>query len=997
MVETTMLSQSNIEKIVEFANLAHQDDTYEMECIIARYIKHSPGTSKDTFMRVLNMCRTKSCQGSNWKSIKERSKTLDISIIDTHYRITILGEHNINLYLRTDSLKDLEKGSWYVLEKERIPGGHGVHDMDELPVACRVTLKRELPVEQNDAKFAMILANWDNHLKTFRCKNRYSYLYDDKYSVDLTAVRGNTFQAKKIRQSTALTSREQYEIEIEYVPDICKSLNNENCTFDIDSWQTLFSTILCSYLDTWKLSHKSILKDVEHQYYSVISGNREHDIKISKNYLYKLGPQVVSLSLQRLIDQLQIKSKSFYVCPKSDGLRMTGFIHDDGELYLLGSRSSVFQPTGIMFSEERKYTVFDGELCTKNKNTDEDISHYLIFDCYWNNDEDIRQKPFSERLQICDDIMNDLIEVKTPDIKGHPLPQIKTKSFIPCDDLFESCKKCFYNIDIHIYENDGLIFTPNESVGGDLLWQNANTNKFVKTGVEFQKMLKWKDTTFNSIDFKVDFLEDFERPVFNNGDSVLMKFKSCKLSVLVDEDEQKEFTANDYLAYSRLSVTEKNKLHNQEKTPKKRSKANAKEFVPMYPIDSKAAFVKLPVYDGRVRCKDKDDWSGSAISDGDIVEMVYDVDAEEEYRWTPIRIRKDKTEPNHFKVAQDIWKSYYVPVTKDMMIGNQPIPSSDDTNDVYYNTESKKGKDPIAKFHRLVVKDSIFQDTLSRTEGKTLLDLGSGQAGDLPRYLKYNARKVVGIDNSVDNLHRPGTGAYSRLRKSCFENKWDVSDNMKYLFAAADAGKSLADTANFHGMYKQFVDTHKSHFFAKKHTFDVATVFFAIHYFFKDITTLRSFIQNVADNVKVGGYFGGCCYDGNIIHEKLKTNDGMDLVFPNEQNNEMIRIIKNYEGDFDDSVESVGKEINVLVQSINTRHSEYLVNFDRLRYEMYFHGFELESSNNFEHYYNERQGTDPLSLSTKEQEASLKLNRVFIFKRVAETHEQEQINIMKKI
>ena len=54
--------------------------------------------------------------------------------------------------------------------------------------------------------------------------------------------------------------------------------------------------------------------------------------------------------------------------------------------------------------------------------------------------------------------------------------------------------------------------------------------------------------------------------------------------------------------------------------------------------------------------------------------MIYDVNADIYNRWTPIRVRKDKDTPNSYKTAIDIWKSYYMPVTLDIIKGNTNIP-----------------------------------------------------------------------------------------------------------------------------------------------------------------------------------------------------------------------------------------------------------------------------------------------------------------------------------
>ena len=60
-------------------------------------------------------------------------------------------------------------------------------------------------------------------------------------------------------------------------------------------------------------------------------------------------------------------------------------------------------------------------------------------------------------------------------------------------------------------------------------------------------------------------------------------------------------------------------------------------------------------------------------------------------------------------------------------------------------------------------------------------------------------------------------------------------------------------------------------------SFDVISCQFSLHYFFKDELTLRSFLQNISDNLKIStkeepktGFLIGTCYDGKKIFESFK-------------------------------------------------------------------------------------------------------------------------------
>lgn len=997
-----MLSEDDREYIQKFGDLAFENTNYELECLI-----NYPKPNRTNFAKVLELCRKKTCV-STWKCIKEKSVTLDIAIVGTRYRITIFGSHYVNKYVKTNTLDGLPRGSWCVIKKNfvildddddfykrvgcnLIPKDNNDNRAErELEnIGCKLNLKSEEPIDPNSPDFTVHLNNWDNIKKTFRLKKRYSFLVANKYSVDLTAVRTTSIKAKTVREANTLNGREFYEIEVEYLPDVEGDItSNESIRnkFDIESWTLLMNDILCEYLDSWHVYPIDVLCSAEDEYYNTLAGMEKSDIKNLS--VYNLNPQVVTLTMSRLRN-LEKETKDYFVCPKSDGLRMNGYISSNGELYLFGSKSSLWHPTGCRFDERHHGTIFDGELCrqmVENKN----IAHYLVFDCYWEDGTEIREKKFTERKATAISIIEDGFEINESLI-GVEF-NIEFKKFISCaDNLFGACRQCFEDIDKGIYENDGLIFTPNDKVGGSGLY-NSNDTKFVKSGVTFDKMLKWKDSHYNSIDFKVKFTRETEAPRILGNDYVLTKLKRCELYSLYTSEPQ-PFTYNDYQKFSAMSEDDKLKAiaENSEYYGKN---GKLKEFIPHSPVDTEAKVALIPIVDGRVRCKSGTTWTGSAISDGDIVEMIYDVNETPQNRWIPIRVRTDKSKPNAFNVAIDIWRSFYVPVSLEIMKGTDPVPSNAEEQDVYYNVDAKKNKirGNLRNFHTNCCKDRIFASTIGNTDGKRLLDLGSGKAGDLSRYIAYGVNEVVGVDNSVDNLHNSHDGAYRRLfnwfkdqnkdkHKKMHKNR-DGSEKLpdKVLFLAADVGKPLKDASSYHGEYKEIYKT--SNYFTEEHYFDAATVFFALHYFFKNTTTMRTFLKNVSDNVKIGGYFGGCCYDGQIIFDELKKNNGM-VSFSDSDGTELLRIIQNYKStDFPSSVESLGNEIRVLVQSIGAEHNEYLVNFDLLKKELYALGFvEVEEHcQNFKVYY-ETQAKNNIHMTEEEKRVSF-LNRAFVFKRI---------------
>ena len=61
------------------------------------------------------------------------------------------------------------------------------------------------------------------------------------------------------------------------------------------------------------------------------------------------------------------------------------------------------------------------------------------------------------------------------------------------------------------------------------------------------------------------------------------------------------------------------------------------------------------------------------IKDGDFVEMRFNQDAKNGCYWEPLRIRSDKSDPQFFTIANNVWNTIQEPITKDMIQGNYEI------------------------------------------------------------------------------------------------------------------------------------------------------------------------------------------------------------------------------------------------------------------------------------------------------------------------------------
>ena len=129
-----------------------------------------------------------------------------------------------------------------------------------------------------------------------------------------------------------------------------------------------------------------------------------------------------------------------------------------------------------------------------------------------------------------------------------------------------------------------------------------------------------------------------------------------------------------------------------------------------------------------------------------------------------------------------------------------------------------------------------------------------------------------------------------------------------------------------------------------KEGFDVVSCQFAIHYFFENHIKLHTFLRNVCEGCKVGGYFIGTCYDGSRVFNELRGVKEGESISEYKNGQKIWEIKKQYDRDeFKNDETSVGLAIDVFQETINKMFREYLVNFDYLTRIMKNYGFEVLS------------------------------------------------------
>jgi hypothetical protein len=421
-------------------------------------------------------------------------------------------------------------------------------------------------------------------------------------------------------------------------------------------------------------------------------------------------------------------------------------------------------------------------------------------------------------------------------------------------------------------------------------------------------------------------------------------------------------------------------------------------FYPTYPYDNEAHICNIMLRPDEAGVSQMMTIENDIIQDETIVEFSYDETKPVNWRWVPLRVRHDKTAEyraggknygNAYHVANNNWHSIHNPITPEMIMTGEDIPDELTNDDVYYNHSASAsggggggggGYDigggakiktltkSLRDFHNLYVKRKLILSVAK--PGNTLIDFAVGKGGDLPKWIAAKLGFVFGVDYSKDNLEHKFDGVCARYLdiKKTKHNvpaaifiHGDSSKEMRTGHAAISERYRLITRAIFgegakdasllgRGVYP--------HYGRVADGFDICSVQFAVHYFFENILKLHTFLQNVSECTKLGGYFIGTCFDGVRIFQALSRleNGGeisvMDGVGSaasaatgsDVEPRKIWSVTKKYhQAEFEPDSSSIGYEIEVFQESINKNTREFLVNFEYLTQLLENYGFDLVS------------------------------------------------------
>lgn len=845
-----------------------------------------------------------------------------------------------------------------------------------------------------------IIQNWSKNKKTFRYINRVTFSHPDypvMVDISISKQSGKNEKYYSVSDSGVFTNPEMYEIELEVnnrlIGPATKFKTNN---IIMESLRKVIKFVLCGLQGTNFPVSYSEQRNVLNSYMRLLHKDdfNPHKYIHAGNFL---GPSSFTLQMENIAAVNENSTEpnirnQFTVTDKADGDRHLLFINTDGKIYLINTNMDVIF-TGTLTKNEKVFgSLLDGELIYHDKKG-KFINLYAAFDIYYFNKQDVRALPFmpmlekgiktdktdkcrylflKKMIQQMEAVSVLQLNKKTDKVADVVLPITYThKRFYPENiekgDIFNACYGIIQKVENNLFEytTDGLIFTPAFlGVGSDTIGKAGPLSK-----ITWNYSFKWKPPQYNTIDFLISTIKtptgtDVVKSIFEDGMNMNLVNQVCEyktIQLLCTYSEKKHGTI--YLNPCQDIIDDnlpEYKVVNYE--DKNTNDAVPMQFYPIKPYDPTAGICNIMLRKDDNNISQMFTEENEVFGDNTIVEFSYNFINEHGWRWSPLRVRYDKTAEmlqgaknfgNAYHVATNNWKSIHNPITEEMITTGLNIPDMSVSDDVYYNKNTNDFKTQHMKdFHNLYVKKMLIKKTSRK--GDTLIDYACGKAGDLSKWVDAHLSFVFGIDISKDNLENRLDGACvryleTRKRKKNMPHALFVNGNSAYNIkngAAMLNDKAGQITKAIFGSGPKDESTIGKgvarQYGKGENGFNVSSCQFAIHYFFENPESLQGFMRNLSECTKIGGYFIGTCYDGKSVFQMLKKKKAGESILITEDGKKIWEVSKSYSTDvFEDDSSSIGYKINVYQESINNTIPEYLVNFDYLVRVMEDYGFKL--------------------------------------------------------
>uniref|UniRef100_A0A6C0DCL2 mRNA (guanine-N(7))-methyltransferase n=1 Tax=viral metagenome TaxID=1070528 RepID=A0A6C0DCL2_9ZZZZ len=911
--------------------------------------------------------------------MKEAPQLVKLNIcLSNDIRITLEGAGVIQAYCRDNRLTGKP---FTAMVKENIADAKPV---DITAYGIKAKLKREIPLAADDVRVKEALERWDSLGKHFRMIQRFEFVAPDGVPMrfDISIVRENAGRpARTFQEGRVASVPPRYEAEIELtakrekteVPVAVRTLIR-GIQWLVQGRQRSF--VLCS-VSAATYVRESLVRTFGSGLGSGSgSGSGRNRGRYNQPFRYP-APQPATLERRNMVTppepgvaNLVAMPGGYNVTDKADGLRSALFVSDNGRIFLIDGGGRVYA-TGKEAPKELAGLVLDGEWIRRDR-AGKQVSQYYAFDILADRggDTGVTGLPFAiagallgsaaaaGTRQARMSLAVNALGSATQTVRGVPPGQnlqvgMKTFRIVEggTDAIYrEAAAATLEDARQAPYMTDGLIFTPNAAAlpSGTGTWR---------------EQLKWKPASENTIDFLV--LVDRERgrdgkptsvdavgTKYREDSAQTVRFKTLRLFVGSARDAVFQDPRSAVLSGAPLPAS----LDEGE--------WREVEFKPSDPRDPMASISYVAIAE-----EQGSDSEGNIIraANGDIiqsdmiVEMAYMPERAPGWRWVPTRVRHDKTERwlaaqagaagsrrggtmNADWVANSIWNSIHNPVTEAAVRTGKVefCPAGPVAAAGAIGRSRGPGRDLIrvqcmTNFHDDWIKKRML---LGRTlaAGGAIADLATGNGSDLRLWLAAGAGRVLACDVSPPAINDPSDGAYSRLlskmialggRDRLPPVVYAVADEARRL-VTGEAGSEAEDQA----LLKASVTPEG---------YDVVSCMFGIHGMLRDSNTLAGFLTNLADLIKVGGYFVGCGLDGDTVAKALHTGAG--VVMGRDDAAEVWTITRRYGTGVGSIVPpsdaGLGLQFDLDFIAAGWSHQEYLVSWNYLQGRLAECGLEL--------------------------------------------------------
>jgi hypothetical protein len=930
------LSKITYNNLVSLIDNAKKNKNYELEARI--WNKNMELINEESYTRLfqkLTFSKIYNGFGYNYEMKNILDVFLDRKVGNKNYdnesiRMSINDEDNIKKYWLTSSTDNLNPT---FIEKEKID------KIDDNNYNIRFSLNNEIPknniLEKNIELLTDKNKNRNTIEKVFRFKNRYSIKTDDNlFLIEISKIKYGT--GKTFKESNTLKNKVNYEVEIEFIGRESKLTTVE-----------IADKLLLNCFNILKILHNTNI---------IIPANFKNKIKayykelIGRSYDDFIAASPVTIHRENLFrtDVVPNIYNQYAVTLKADGQRFFLIVFNNGKIYLFNVNFDIID-TGYT-DESWNGTLLEGEFIVEN-------NEVYLYDTLFSHGQDVRKryltdiKDSNKKMKTRLDILNDFIKSPTRKVSENFTEDIcvklKNKKYIQTvrndgTDIFQKTKELWDSRGYNTFNVDGIIFVPKYEY-------------YPLKGGSWDKLFKWKPPVLNTIDFLSKTIkDDLDNDV-----------RSPYIEVITRIDGKKENILKQYKTF-KLYVTGLKTIYENQKNTKIRIPVLFNPFK----LDEKNSEVynlaKVFIEDdGKIYATDPITNEKVEINDDIIIEWGYDETKEDGFKWIPYRYRRDKTAQyindekmfgNSERTANDIFRSIKLPITEDMITtGNIPTLQEDKDGIIenpYYvredNNNGKRKRFPYQNFHNLYVKyqllyfssPSYIKEIGSGYHGK-ILDLCCGRGVDYTKIKNARYEEIIGMDIDFENI---------KIAQDIFKARYVPPPKAYYV--RGDSSKLIwPEQAS---AYTEVDKIKTKKFIPVKYMFDTISLQFCFHYFFKDEISFRTILQNLNDNLKIGGFVIGTTFDGERIYNSFKDKDSISgKDFSGEL---MWRIEKKYKNkkiSFTEKLPNFGRQIDVLVKTIGVVHPEYLVNFKYLIKLMEEYGFSMVFIKPFEELYQE--------------------------------------------